>query len=470
MALAADASTPVLADLEVAATLRMVLLDADLASGNVDLASHASASFRLQPANGSTAGLDLGLARLEFVSAGVDVSWRATSGLTVRVAGDGLAVELFDSQARGPGGLAPLEASVRVALPLPTFGADGTLTWTPDWDEIEQVLARLLSAAGVPVIDATLDLLGWSVRPGATVGAHLALGALIADPAVAIASWATAIALDCRHLRFAFEVFATVLSGGTITSPFGLGRADLPWRAPVAGEPRAPALVAWTTPPCPPVPVASGDALDLLDGFDGVADPAAVGSVLAAALRRAAVEVPGLSDLLFARDHLGDGLDQLVTRWTGTDGVIGPTSTMPADVETVTMPGFSYDELTAAARSDGDVLAGLTVPTTAVVHLGCDPGWGAGHADVIDATGGSSGTAAPTATVPSTGDDVVRGRPHTAGGGRGENRPRRRRRPGGTPSPRRWRIGPHPSSWWPPVRPAPPHSGRPPPMRTSPPW
>ena len=68
------------------------------------------------------------------------------------------------------------------------------------------------------------------------------------------------------------------------------------------------------------------------------------------------------------------------------------------------MPGFSYDELAAAARSDGDVLAGLTAPTTAVVHVGCDANWGAGHAEVIDATGGSSGTAAPTGTVPATGD------------------------------------------------------------------
>ncbi len=405
VALAADASTPVLADLAVAAALRMVLLDANLTTGNVDLASHGSASFRLQPADDATAGLDLGLARVEFVSAGVDVSWHAATGLAVRVAGDGLALELFDIQAPGPGGVADLSgAPVRVALPLPTIAADGTLTWTPDWDDIEQILARLLSAAGVPVIDAVLDVLGWSARPGSTVGAHLSLSALIADPAVAIAAWATAIALDCRHLRFAFGVLASVLSGGSITAPFGLGRADLPWRAPVAGEPLAPAVVAWTTPPCPPVPVTSGGAFDLLDGVEGIADPAAVGSVLATALRRASVEVPGLGDLLFAREHLGDGLDQLVTRWTGTDGVIGPTSTMPSDVETVTMPGFSYDELAAAARSDGDVLAGLTAPTTAVVHVGCDPDWGAGHADLIDATGGTSGAAAPSGTVPATGD------------------------------------------------------------------
>ena len=292
---------------------------------------------------------------------------------------------------------------MRVALPLPTIASDGTLAWTPDWDDIEQVLARLLSAADVPVIDAALDLLGWSVRPGATVGAHLSLSALLADPGVAIAAWATAIALDCRHLRVAFGVLATVLSGGSITSPYGLGRVDLPWRAPVAGEPRAPAIVAWTTPPCPPDPLASGGAFALLDGLDGI-DPSAGGAVLAAALQRAAVEVPGLGDLLFARQHLGDGLDQLVARWTGTDGVIGPTSTMPADVETVTMPGFSYDELAAVARSDGDALAGLTAPTGAVVHVGCDANWGAGHPDPIDATGGSSGTAAPTGTVPATGD------------------------------------------------------------------
>ena len=404
VALAADASTPVLAELEVAAALRMVLLDANLATGNVDLASHGSASFRLQPADDATAGLDLGLARLEFVSAGVDVSWHATTGLAVRVAGDGLAVELFDGLARGPGGVALPGASVVIALPLPTFDADGTLTWTPDWDDIENVLARLLSAAGVPVIDAALDLLGWSVRPGATMGAHLSLNAADRrsrgrDRGVGGRHRARLPAPPVRVRRARHRAERRVDHRPVRVGPGGSAVAGTGRRRAAGASGRGVDHAA--------VPTRSGHvggAFDLLDGIDSIADTAAVGAVIAAALRRAAVEVPDLGDLLFARDHLGDGLDQLVARWTGTDGVIGPTSTMPTDVETVTMPGFAYDELTAAARSDGDVLAGLTAPTTAVVHVGCDANWGAGHPETIDATGGNSGTAAPTGTVPTTGD------------------------------------------------------------------
>ena len=158
------------------------------------------------------------------------------------------------------------------------FDADGTLTWTPDWDDIEQILARLLSAAGRARDRRRARPARMERPPRVQPSARTCRSsALIADPAVAIAAWATAIALDCRHLRFAFGVLASVLSGGSITAPFGLGRVDLPWRAPVAGEPRAPAVVAWTTPPCPPVPVTSGGAFDLLDGVEGIADPAAVG-------------------------------------------------------------------------------------------------------------------------------------------------------------------------------------------------
>ena len=191
--------------------------------------------------------------------------------------------------------------------------------------------------------------------------------------------------------------------------------------------------------------------------------------MLAAALQRAAVEVPGLGDLLFARQHLGDGLDQLVARWTGTDGVIGPTSTMPADVETVTMPGFSYDELAAVARSDGDALAGLTAPTGAVVHVGCDANWGAGHPDQIDATGGSSGTARRPG--PCRRPVMARGswpsppRRRLRGPARITTASRARR----SISPRCWRTAPRRSSSWRRAPPRRPRSEPRPPTRTSPP-
>ena len=129
---------------------------------------------------------------------------------------------------------------------------------------------------------------------------------------------------------------------------------------------------------------------------------------------------------MFARSGLGGGFDQLVTRWTGTDGVTGPAAGLPSDVTSVVVPGCGFAELAAIGRSSDEFLAGLATPVTAVAHVGCDADWGAGYppADVIDATGGAGGTAAPSSLVPATGAGkwfVRLATPRGAGAARGDH-------------------------------------------------
>jgi len=109
--------------------------------------------------------------------------------------------------------------------------------------------------------------------------------------------------------------------------------------------------------------------------------------------------VPELADLLVARTRIGAGLTSLLTRWAGTDGVVGAPTTMPSDVTSVVLEGFSYAELVAAGRVRAYVLGGVVAPLDAVVHVGTASDWLSGQpsASAVDAT-----AATPT-PIPATG-------------------------------------------------------------------
>ena len=433
VAAAADLSTSVLDGIEVASDLRIALLDFDRVGGGLALAPHAFGRVLVRSAGQTPATLSLGVADVEFHHVGLEVGWHAGAGLSLGFLGDGLSLLIPELVSRGPGGTQAGATPLRVGLPLPVVSGS-TITWTPDWDGIEMVLGRLLLAAEVPVLDLAVDVLGWnpsrSLAITGTTGPRLGLAALMADPAAAITAWAAAIALECRHVEWVMNGVAKLLSGGALTGAVGLGTAEYPYRAPIAGVVAAPAVVAWTEPPCPPLASSFGGDFGLIDGLsvgaDGELDAIPVGETVAAALRRAAVSVPGLGDLLFARSGLGAGFDQLVDRWTGTDGVTGPAASLPNGVGSVVLPGCGFAELAAIGRSSDELVADLGVVTTAIAHVGCDSTWGAGYptSDVIDATGGANGSVPPSALVTGTGPGawfVRLATPRAAGATRGDH-------------------------------------------------
>ncbi|MEO6411897.1 MAG: DUF6603 domain-containing protein, partial [Pedococcus sp.] len=382
LALGADAALPVLTDLEVAVGADVVLLRAELTAGHLSLASGANAQVLLRPVGTDPMTLDLELAKIAFTGIGIAATWAPTAGLAARVLGDGLTVTYTDPRTLLP----------RVhGIPLPEVSPTGVVTFTPDWDQIEGLVTALLGRARSDVLGTLLDLVGWRGS-----GAHLRLGALIADPGTAVENWLLDLALDCANIRTALGPVAQLLSGGALATPLGGGRPTDPYRCPIGGDPRAPGLAVWTVPGCPAVSTAGPGGPGYAELLRGYTVPD--GRAVAATLRAAATSAPDLADLLVGRTRLGEGIDSLVTRWKDTDGVVGAVT--PAGVTTNVLTGLSYAELVANGRTGSYVLDGVGVATDTVVHVGCGADWltGVPSNRAIDATP-TAPTAMPDATT-----------------------------------------------------------------------
>ncbi|MEJ1109450.1 MULTISPECIES: DUF6603 domain-containing protein [unclassified Kribbella] len=345
--------TPVLGEYDVTALLGIMLLRADLAAGTAAFAVEAHGSLSLGRQDAQPAQLALGPVTLQAADFAIRAGWIPGRGLRATVAADRLAVVVGDDAG--------------IPLPLPELDADGHLVLpTPDWPALERAAAALLAELRLPAIDALLDLVGWKGS-----GAHLSLAGLVgADPGAALQAWLADLVLDCERIRLGLGPVAALLSGFSRSIPLGTGSARNPFRCPVTGEARAPGLAVWTDPGC-----ATGyeDLVQRLGALTGgeLPDPAAIAGVL----RGSALALPDVADLLVGRDSLAEGLGLLLTRWTGTDGLVGLPATMPDGVTTVELGGLSYDELVALG-SAGMLIADVIDPApAAVVHVGCEPTW-----------------------------------------------------------------------------------------------
>lgn len=334
----------------------------DLATPTVDLVGAVSGAATLTGAAGAPLALSFGPATLEATSVAVVAMWRPRAvtggGIDIDVVAPGLTLSIDpDGSPSSP---------IRVRVPMPTR-VDGRLRIDPaDWDAVQDGVGALVRSLRLPVLELVTDLFGWG-----TGGRNLALGDLLSanvpHTEAAIAAWVADTALDCANLRRAMGVLATVTSVGARRDPFGSGSADSPFIAPVTRDPRAPGIAAWLEPGCP----AMADAFSStgLDARQDVTLDAAVGY-----LRDAATSLPDIAGLLVGRPGLLDGLTSLVSRWVGTDGVVGAPVSMPSGVESVTLDGLGFDELLALSNQGwllGSVLA-APPPTPAVLHVGCD--------------------------------------------------------------------------------------------------
>ncbi|MEQ7128683.1 DUF6603 domain-containing protein [Actinopolymorpha sp. B11F2] len=347
-------TTPVLAEYEVAGTLGITLLRADLSRGTAAFLVEAHGSLSLSRQDSEPARLALGAAALEARAFVARANWAPGRGFRTTFGAEDLAVVVGGSDERIPLGLPALDADGRLVLP------------TPDWDAVERAAGVLLAELRLPVVDALLALVGWT-----GTGAHLPLAGLVgADPGAALREWLADLVLDCDRIRLALGPVAALLNGFRWSAPLGTGSVRDPFRCPVAGEPRAPGLAVWTEPGCPP------NTDDLLRSLGSLAggerpDPA----VLVGVLRGSAQALPDLADLLVGRASLAEGLGLLLTRWAGTDGLVGRPAALPDDVTAVELDGLSYDELVALG-SVGHLVSDVLDPVpVAVVHVGCEPTW-----------------------------------------------------------------------------------------------
>ncbi|HEU4426504.1 MAG TPA: DUF6603 domain-containing protein [Pilimelia sp.] len=382
--LVGSVSTPVLDEYEVHAELGVLLARVDLSTGQVAFVPDAHGSLALARQDGQTARLAFGALELEVDEISVAARWTSAHGLRAGLGADGLGV------------VVPALGGARVALPLPTFDADGRLTLpSPDWTGIEHVFAALLGELHVPVVDALVGLVGWGGTPGVGNVAHLSLEGLVgADPQAAVEAWLADLVLDCDRVRFALGPLAALLSGFSRDIPMGAGSARSPFRCPVAGEPRAPGLAVWLDPGCAPVVDQQQQQLATLTTTPPPSSARVVG-----VLRSTATVLPDVADLLVGRDSLVDGLDLLKARWLGTDGLVGRPATLPAGVTGLELVGLTYDELVAFGSAGMLVGSVLDPLPAAVLHVGLEATWSTGRPEgtSFDLTSGPAAGTVPGA-------------------------------------------------------------------------
>jgi|GEM_PF-1430445 len=383
-ALSFDGSLDILDDLQVTAAVRAVLLTVDLTAGHVVFVGQVEASATLRPrgADPATFALAAGL-DLSFGGLAITAGWSPAKGFTIVPRGDGLSLDV-----RTATGVDAL------AIPMPTIDASGHWTFSPDWADVERLLGHLLRHAGSEILDALADLVGWGLPDASTT--RLVLVDLAADPAAALEAWALALALDCASLDRVLRPVAWLLSGGSLSAPLGSGRPESHWRCPAGGIAAAPGLTVWTVPGCPTRVGTNQELTGALSTLGGSLPPPP--ATIAAALATAGAVLPDLGSLVHGRTHLGDGFVELVSRWTGTDGLVPPPATaddggstvLAADhtVTVTTVPGATYAGLVAGARA-GRTLSVVADAPSGIVHVGCDPGWFATvpTGQQVDATG-----------------------------------------------------------------------------------
>ncbi|WP_152207342.1 DUF6603 domain-containing protein [Marinobacter changyiensis] len=334
------------------------LLKLNFSSPAVEFFSRFKAGTRLRESGGDDLRLDLGPMDLIARSVGVSVGWSASGGMSAAVEAPELHIELEAAQDSS-------STTISVSVPLPEFHNDGSVTFAPDWEALEQAIAALLQRMESPIINVGLDLMGW---PGN--GARLSLSALLADPKSALESWMGDLVLHCDHVRHAMSPLCYLLSGFRQWAPLGTGNERRPFRAAIATEPQAPGLAAWLDPGCA---IPHGRYEPAAGYFDYSEPPEP--ATMAAALRSAGTELPDLDDLMTGRDSLADGFRALLDRLTGTDGLLGRPASLPDGVIGVDLTGLSYRELMAYGVLNLLPQEAAGIAPDSVVYVGCEDIW-----------------------------------------------------------------------------------------------
>ncbi|RLT96974.1 DUF6603 domain-containing protein [Ketobacter sp.] len=380
LALSAELAATVMTDYEAVMAVRARMARIDVVNPAVQFFSVFAGGLHLRRADRNTARLDLGPVDLLANAFGFELAWNARDGVGFAVAAPGLALEL-------EGGLeasGDASSTLSVSIPLPEFHGDGSVTYSPDWNEIEQAIAALLARIGSPVVDVLLNLVGWSGQ-----GARLQLGELISHPETALRTWLGDLILDCSNVRTALSPLAYLISGFRLSAPLGSGNERDPFRLAIAGEPRAPGVAVWLDPGCR-LPLTRYEPPP---GFFDRSEPPEEG-VLVAALQDAGRSIPDLKDLLVGRQSLAQGLQNLSDRITGTDGLLGQPAVLPPGVNGIDIEGYSYRELVALGAIDAILMEALDPVPGAVLYVGCEDVWTTcfdGHS--FDArSGNASGT------------------------------------------------------------------------------
>ena len=352
---ALDITTPVLDGCQVTTALRASLLRLAFTPVQVTFVGNISAAMSLTRIGGPLE-LEIGALSLQTDALRAIASWSPQRGFLVDLEAPNASATIA----------LPTEA-LQIGLPLPVRDVNGNLAIAPAmWGEVQALVVALSAQLRVPVIDELLKLAGWT-----GTGPELSLSLLVnGDPALVVKQWVADLVLDCDRVRDVMGIVARLLSGGTLSAPLGAGGVRSPYRCPVAGDERAPALVSWLEPPCPPR-MELGKRIPQRRA-PGVAED---GESMVLRLRHAAQQLPDVRDLLTGRDSLGTGFEQLVARWVDTDGVLAVPGSLPGGVTLLRRADVSYDDLLAEGVSGLLAKRVLGAAPATVVHVSCEESW-----------------------------------------------------------------------------------------------
>lgn len=351
--LAAHLARPLALGAQVVADLRVGLLGADLAAPSARVGTGLVGVLALAGSGGTPLRLTADGYGLALDGVGVRVSWDPGSGA-------GVDPWLENPRLLLPGAersLAGVGVGGPAALALPPPPPPDPLAWSPVLLAVlEDLVGSVVTAARrartsaaspddpVTSLLALASLTGWTVPlPGRV---RLSLAELLADPGAELRRWTTALlATGGQSARLPETLLGLLARLLRVPLP-GLGLDGVPWALALPGATLpAPPTTGGTSARFgidvpslavalgPPTPDRLGSrAPSALVGWRP-GEPGLPGDVLAEGISRDAEVDDVLADALAGRGPLAPGLDALVERWGGTDGVVAlPDDLVPTGV------------------------------------------------------------------------------------------------------------------------------------------
>ncbi len=380
------------------AELEVGLVAADLGAGFCAFLPHVAARLSGRPSSAPPVALEIPPMRLSADFVAVDARWSAAAGLDLSFAAPNPAVSL---------------SGTRIPLDIPDLSQGLAGLGEDQLDAVEFLAGQLAQATPASWVRDLADGFGWIADSPAEALAdrpRLRLAALVADPAAAILDWANTVLLrNAGRVEKILAPLARVLTGTFASAGqwSGLGSPGDPYCVALSAIAGTPELAFWVEPDAPPLDHITAVTERLRQWQPGTTglSPAE----LAEALFREAQAAPAIADLVSGRDGLGNGLGDLIERWTDTDGGILAPTAEPAGVSVHLVEDKAFQGLRQGVDL-AEILSPVpgTVIRIAVGETLADAPWtGVPAGRLIDLTAPSLAAAAFTKPEPATGEWFV---------------------------------------------------------------
>ncbi len=318
-------------------TIDALLLRADLTAP--DAAFAAEVSLRVDARGRGTRRTSLGVdpLRLETDRVSARLGWTSTGGLA------------FTFAAPNP---ALVFREIEIPLDVPDVNEGLDALSTEQWDALEQVLGLLAEAIATGWLKDLVAALGWRGQTYLSENDNLhrlRLADLVGDPTAEIRSWIGRLVTDgAGSLRNVLQPLARIFGGtrDTFGQVAGTGHPEDPFRIPVAPALGGPEIALWIEPEGVPSGAATlaSDLLRTWRPGQEALDTASLADAMFAELSGR----EGVADAITQIADLRLGIEALLARLAGTDGLFAPPTSLPSGILRHVLPGIAGPNLREA--------------------------------------------------------------------------------------------------------------------------